>query len=166
MLQRHALPRSRIAHDHEGLAVLHLQCEPRQHLLPVECLVQVLKLDHRSKTMAQKASSTSSSTAEYTTACIVLRPTPSAPPRVPSPTAMLAPTRPARASPASTGPSSSIIVLPTRVPTKYSGTVPVKVYEAWRASTTPVNAAMKRATGSESTPTRRICTGVSRPHVA
>ena len=58
------------------------------------------------------------------------------------------------------------MVLPTRVPTKYSGTVPVRVYEAWSASTTPVKAAMNKATGSESTPTRRIWVSASRPHVA
>ena len=39
--------------------------------------------------------------------------------------AMLAPTRPARASPVNTGANSSVTVFSTRVPTKYSGTAPV-----------------------------------------
>src|SRR5206468_7016765 len=49
---------------------------------------------------------------------------------VPSSAAMLAPTRPASARPVRTGPSSSIMVLPTSVPTKYNGTAPVKVYRS------------------------------------
>ncbi len=40
---------------------------------------------------------------------------------VPSSAATLAPTRPASAMPVSTGPSSSITALVTRVPTKYRG---------------------------------------------
>src|SRR5206468_7179984 len=82
----HALPRAGITDDDRGLAVRHAQREPVQHRAAVERLAQVLKLDHRKSTRAQKASSTSSSTAEYTTARVVLRPTPSAPPRVESPT--------------------------------------------------------------------------------
>src|SRR6266487_1653401 len=85
VLQRDALPRARVADDHHRLAVLHVERDPREHRLAVEGLVQVGELNHRSSTSAQNASSTSSSTAEYTTAWVVLRPTPSAPPRVPSP---------------------------------------------------------------------------------
>src|SRR3972149_3990751 len=85
MLQRHTLAGARVADDHHGLAVLHVERESVEHPLAVERLVHVLEPDHRSSTRAQKASSTSSSTAEYTTARVVLRPTPSAPPRVPSP---------------------------------------------------------------------------------
>ena len=46
---------------------------------------------------------------------------------VPISAAMLAPTRPASAIPVSTGPSSIITVFPTSAPTKYIGTVPVKM---------------------------------------
>src|SRR5256885_10790957 len=86
MLEGHALPRAGIADDDRRLAVLDAQRESLEHGAAVERLAQVLKLDHRSSTRAQKASSTSSSTAEYTTARVVLLPTPSAPPRVESPT--------------------------------------------------------------------------------
>src|SRR6266704_868817 len=86
VLQGNALARPRVADDHHGFAVPHVEREPGEHLFPVERLVQVVEPDHRSSTSAQNASSRSSSTAEYTTERIVLLPTPSAPPRVPSPT--------------------------------------------------------------------------------
>src|SRR5690606_4340878 len=43
---------------------------------------------------------------------------------------------------------------------------PVNVYDAWSAITIPVKAAMKRASGRESTPILAICTATSRPQVA
>ena len=72
---------------------------------------------------------------------------------VPISAEMLAPTLPESDRPVSTGPSSRIMVLPTRVPTKYMGMAPVNVYDAWSASTMPVKVAMKRAMGTEATPT-------------
>jgi hypothetical protein len=84
---------------------------------------------------------------------------------VPSSAAMLAPMRPLSASPVSTGPSSRIIVLPTSVPTKYSGMAPVNVYDACSASTMPVKAERKSAMGSELSPSLRICITVSPGHV-
>src|SRR5690242_9006289 len=86
MLQRDALPGPRVTDDHHRLRVGHEQREAHEHRLRAEGLVQVLELDHRSSTRAQNASSTRSKTAEYTTALVVLAPTPSAPPRVLSPT--------------------------------------------------------------------------------
>src|SRR5207302_10147706 len=77
---------ARIAEDDRGPAAPHAQREPLDHRATAERLAQSLELNHRNSTSAQKASSTSSSTAEYTTARVVLRPTPSAPPRVESPT--------------------------------------------------------------------------------
>ncbi len=78
---------------------------------------------------------------------------------------MFAPTRPASASPTSTGASSIIIVLPTKAPTRYRGTAPVKLYDDRSARTIPVNAAMNAAIGSDCTPIRSIWTIVSPPHV-
>ena len=76
---------------------------------------------------------------------------------VPSSAAMFAPTRPANARPVRTGPSSRTMVLPTSVPTKYSGMAPVNVYDACSAKTMPVKTAMNIAMGTEFTPIRAIC---------
>src|SRR5690606_9763387 len=70
--------------------------------------------------------------------------------------AMFAPTRPARARPVSTGPSSRITVFATSVPTKESGIAPVNVYDACSERTMPVNAAMNIAIGTDSTPSRAM----------
>src|SRR5206468_3149256 len=85
VLQRHTLARAGVADDDHGLRVANLELEPSQHLLAIERLVQVLEFDHN-RTTAQNASSTRMKIAEYTTVRVVLRPTPSAPPRVDSPT--------------------------------------------------------------------------------
>ena len=86
VLQGDALPGAGVPDDHHGLAVPYLEREAGEHLFVAERLAEVLKLDHRSSVAAQKASSMRISTAAYTWACVVLRPTPSAPPCVPSPT--------------------------------------------------------------------------------
>ena len=65
----------------------------------------------------------------------------------------------------STGPNSRIIDFPTMVPTKYMGTAPVSVYDAWSASTMPVNVAMKSAIGMGATPTPIDCVNRRGPQI-
>src|SRR5207244_6383725 len=80
-LQGDALPHPGGPKQRNGLAVLHLERYAVQHHVLEEALVDVEQLDHfaTSKSLVITASSIRIETDAATTACVVARPTPSAP---------------------------------------------------------------------------------------
>ena len=87
VLERHAFARSGAADDHDRLASLDVDREVAQHLPPSERLRQVLQRDgrivlHQNRTFVRKKSDSRMMSDALTTASVVERPTPSAPPLV------------------------------------------------------------------------------------
>ncbi len=84
---------------------------------------------------------------------------------VPISAVICAPTRPARTSPVSSGPSSRITICRAINPTTESWIPAKSWYRVWSAMTLPMKAATRDANGNESTPIARICLRVSGRYV-